>query len=347
MISHEEIKLTSLAECAGCAAKLSPAALSRVVEPLTHQTDSRLIVGLHTSDDAAVFRLTDTIAAIQTVDFFTPIVDDPWTFGAIAAANSMSDVYAMGGEVLFTVNVAAFPTDFPEEAIAGIFAGGAEKVREAGAVVAGGHTINTAEPIYGMSVTGQVHPDQVWTKAGAKPGDLLYLTKPIGTGVTTTALKNGAVQPYDLSQAVESMLKLNGPAARAARAAEVNACTDITGYSLLGHAFEMATKSGVRIEILAGKVPYFQGAPGYVEANHVPGGLGRNKAYFTDLGVTIERSVNSAMATLLFDPQTSGGLLFAIPEPVVAAFESALVAADVNHWRIGRVLEGDGVVVRS
>ncbi len=347
MIAHDEFKLTSLAECAGCAAKLSPAALSRVVEPLTHQTDPRLIVGLQTSDDAAVFRLTDTIAAIQTVDFFTPIVDDPWTFGSIAAANSMSDVYAMGGEVLFTVNVAAFPTDFPEEAIAGIFAGGAEKVREAGAVVAGGHTINTAEPIYGMSVTGQVHPDQVWTKAGAKPGDLLYLTKPIGTGVTTTALKNGAVQSNDLSRAVESMLQLNGPAARAARAAKVNACTDITGYSLLGHTYEMALKSQVQIDIDASNVPLIAGAQGYVEGNHVPGGLVRNKAYFSGLGVKIDPSVNSVLATLLFDPQTSGGLLFAIPESGVPEFESALVEASVNHWRIGRVLKGDGVVVRN
>jgi selenide,water dikinase len=317
-----------------------------VLQPLTSQSDPRLIVGLHTSDDAAVYRLSDAQAVIQTVDFFTPIVDDPWTYGAIAAANSMSDIYAMGGDVLFALNVAGFPKDFPETIISEIFAGGAAKVSEVGAVVAGGHTVTAEEPVYGMSVTGQIHPDAIWTKAGSRKGDVLYLTKPIGTGVITTALKNGHVESGHLQSAVESMLTLNLEAAEAARAVSVNACTDITGYGLLGHGFEMASKSGVRFDIAAAAVPLLDGARRYTEDQQIPGGLVRNRTYFTDQGVRVEGAVDRGLATLLFDPQTSGGLLFSVPAEEAHDFEASFANQSLACWRIGSVHAGSGIDVR-
>jgi selenide,water dikinase len=317
-----------------------------VLQPLASQRDPRLIVGLHTSDDAAVYRLSDSHAIIQTVDFFTPIVDDPWTYGAIAAANSMSDIYAMGGEVLFTLNVAGFPTDFPEEIISRIFAGGAAKVAEANAVVAGGHTVTADEPLYGMSVTGQAHPDAIWTKAGAQESDALYLTKPLGTGVISTALKNQVVEPVHLHAAVESMLALNRLPVEAARSATVHACTDITGYGLLGHGFEMASKSSVRFEIFASEVPLLDGATLYAQGQQIPGGLVRNRQYFMNQGVRVERSVDRAKATLLFDPQTSGGLLFSVPGSESEQFEAAFRGHSLAWWKIGSVRAGSGIDVR-
>lgn len=316
-----------------------------MLQPLTRQNDPRLIVGLHTSDDAAVYRLSDTQAVIQTVDFFTPVVDDPWTYGAIAAANSMSDVYAMGGDVLFTINVAGFPADFPEPIITEIFTGGAAKVAEADAVVAGGHTVTADEPIYGMSVSGQIHPDAIWTKAGAREGDLLYLTKPLGTGVITTALKNQSVEPRHLGSAVSSMLTLNRKAAETARSVLIHACTDVTGYGLLGHGFEMASKSKVRFEISAKAVPLLDGAVRYAEEQQIPGGLRRNQTYFTSHGVRIGKSVDRTLGTLLFDPQTSGGLLFSVPGDDAERFEQAFNDQSLALWKIGKVLAGAGIDV--
>lgn len=316
-----------------------------MLQPLTSQQDSRLIVGLHTSDDAAVYRLSETQAIIQTIDFFTPVVDDPWTYGAIAAANSMSDVYAMGGDVLFTLNVAGFPADFPEAIIAEIFSGGAAKVAEAGAVVAGGHTITAAEPIYGMSVTGLIHPDAIWTKTGAQEGDVLYLTKPVGTGVISTALKNQSVDVLHLESAVISMLELNRKAAETARTLSIHACTDITGYGLLGHGFEMASKSNVRFQISATAVPLLDGAPGYADDQQIPGGLLRNQTYFKNQGVRIGESVDRTLETLLFDPQTSGGLLFSVPVQETDRFEKAFSTHSLRFWKIGEVLAGAGIDV--
>jgi selenide,water dikinase len=347
---QEHIKLTELASCAGCAAKMGPGTLARVLQPLTMNTHPDLLVGLQTSDDAAVFRLTPDLAVIQTIDFFTPIVDDPWTFGAIAATNAMSDVYAMGGDVQLALNVAAFPEDMPDDVVTAIFAGAAAKVEEAGAVIAGGHTIVDAEPKFGLSVTGTVHPERFLTKAGAQPGDRLLMTKAIGTGVISTAVKRGAATPTDAAAAIDSMLTLNRRSAEAVRAVSgVHACTDVTGFGLLGHASEIALKSGVGLEINAGAVPTLPNATGYVARGYVPGGLHRNRDYYTTLGggITIAADVDPDLATLLFDPQTSGGLLVAVSENQLADLTPAFDARDLPYWIIGRVHAGSGIVVSA
>jgi selenide,water dikinase len=295
-----------------------------------------LLVGLGAPDDAAVYRLNDTQAIITTADFFPPVVDDPYDFGAIAAANALSDVYAMGGEPLFALNLAAFPEDFPPEISSAILRGGAEKVREAGAVIAGGHTITDKEPKYGLSVTGIVHPQELLTKSGARPGDALVLTKPLGAGVITTANKNGQADPDHLRAAVASMSRLNRNAARAARSARAHALTDITGYSLLGHAHEMAHLSGVRLLIDYAALPWLPGARGYAEAWQFPGGATRNADYYRRW-VTVQTALTEWEQPLLYDPQTSGGLLMAVaPEHVDAAL-SELWAAGETGWVIGAV----------
>lgn len=348
MQRQDEIKLTALAACAGCAAKMGPGTLAEVLRPLTLQTHPSLLVGLQTSDDAAVFRLTPDLAIIQTIDFFTPIVDDPWTFGAIAAANAMSDVYAMGGVVQLALNVSAFPEDLPQSVITAIFAGAAAKVDEAGGVIAGGHTIVDAEPKFGLSVTGTVHPDRVLTKAGARPGDQLYLTKPIGTGVVSTALKRGTVAEPDLAAATRSMLTLNRAAAEAASTIQgINACTDVTGFGLLGHGSEIAAKSVVGLRLEAGAVPLLPGALRYVAGGQVPAGLHRNRDYYSSLGagITFAPGIDDDLTALLFDPQTSGGLLFAIAPAAVVAFTTACERADLPYWRIGEAVAEPGLVV--
>jgi selenide,water dikinase len=327
---------------------MGPAALAQVLRPLTRHTHPDLLVGLQTSDDAAVFRLAGDLAVIQTIDFFPPVVDDPFTYGAISAANSMSDIFAMGGEVLFALNVAAFPENLPAEMLTAIFEGGAAKVIEAGGIIAGGHTVTDDEPKYGLSVTGRLHPDRVLTKAGARPGDRLYLTKAIGTGVVTTALKNGAVDADDLDAAVTSMLTLNRAASRLAREGGVTACTDVTGFSLLGHAFEIADKSGVGLRISATAVPLLPGAERYAAAGHQPGGLGRNRDYFErhpDGGVTLDDSIDPVLAALLFGPETSGGLLITVPRDEAAPCESRFAEAGIPLWPLGDVIDGKGIEV--
>lgn len=343
------IKLTALATRAGCAAKMGPGTLARVLEPLTLETHPDLLVGLQTSDDAAVYRLAPNLALIQTIDFFTPIVDDPWTFGAIAAANAMSDVYAMGGDVRLALNVAAFPEDLPDEVVTAIFAGAAAKVQEAGGLIAGGHTIVDAEPKFGLSVTGTIDPSRILTKAGARPGDQLVLTKPLGTGVVATALKRNAVAEPDATAAIASMLTINRRAAEAARDVDgIHACTDITGFGLLGHAAELAIKSGVGIRLTAGAVPLLPNATSYV-AGHTPAGLRRNRDYYPTLGggITINPAVEPELAALLFDPQTSGGLLFAVAADRLPDLTAAFADRDVPHWLIGEVVAGSGITVSS
>jgi selenide,water dikinase len=316
-----------------------------VLRPLQFAGRSELIVGLHTSDDAAVFRLRDDLAIVQTIDFFTPIVDDPYHYGAIAAANSLSDVYAMGGDPLLALNVAAFPEDLPAEMIAEILRGGLEKAQEAGAVIAGGHTVTDAEPKYGLSVTGTIHPDRVLTKAGAKPTDRLFLTKPIGTGVITTAAMNDAAAVEHLGAAVASMLRLNRQASDLIRTHGATACTDVTGFGLLGHAWEMADRGSVRLELRAGAVPLLSGALDCARAHQIPGGLSRNRAYYLRHGVEIAAGVDREIATLLFDPQTSGGLLFTLPDARSAAAIEAFERSGVALWEIGTVAAGRGVTV--
>jgi selenide,water dikinase len=326
---------------------MGPAALAQVLRPLAQLTHPDLLVGLQTSDDAAVFRLSADQALVQTVDFFTPIVDEPYPYGAIAAANSLSDVYAMGGRPILCLAVGGFPDDLPADLIAEIFRGAADKVAEAGAVLAGGHTVVDAEPKYGLAVTGLVHPDRVWRKGGARPGDRLYLTKPLGTGVVTTALKRGLAEPADVEAAVAGMLTLNRRAAEAAVAAGgVTACTDVTGFGLLGHAAEMAERGPVGLTIRAADLPLLPGARRYAEAGALAGGLGRNRDYFQGAGqVAFAATVDEIARALLWDPQTSGGLLFAIAPERAPAFEAACAAAGQPCWRIGEASDRPGVTV--
>lgn len=327
---------------------MGPAALAQVLRPLARQTHPDLLVGLQTSDDAAVYRLSPEQAIIQTVDFFPPVVDDPFTYGAIAAANSMSDVYAMGGDVLFALNIAAFPDDLPGEILTAIFEGGASKMAEAGGVIAGGHTVTDDEPKYGLCVTGTVHPDRILTKAGAQPGDRIFLTKPLGTGVITTAIKNGRAANADALAAVRSMTILNRGASLVARRVGVHACTDVTGFGLLGHASEVAIRSGVGLRIEASAVPLLDGALRYVAEGQVPGGLNRNRDYFAadpGCGVAVEPGVNPERLALLYDPETSGGLILTVPAAQAADLHAAFAAADLPVWEIGAVVAGRGITV--
>jgi selenide,water dikinase len=298
-------------------------------------------VGLGAPDDAAVYQLNNEQAIIATADFFPPVVDDAYDFGAIAAANALSDVYAMGGEPLFALNLAALPEDFPPEIATEIFRGGAEKVREAGAVIAGGHTVTDKEPKYGLSVTGVVHPQKLKAKGGARPGDVLILTKPLGLGVITTANKRGQAQPEHVQTATEVMKRLNRAASRAAQAAQAHALTDITGYSLLGHAHEMAHLSNAQFEIEYAALPWLPGAQAYAQAWAFPGGAGRN-AEFYGRWVRWERALADWEQQLLFDPQTSGGLLMAIARETVEVALSELRAAGELGWVIGAVSAGGG-----
>ena len=322
--------------------------LAQVLRPLHQTFDAAdypdLIVGLDAADDAAVYRVSDDLALIQTLDFFPPVVDDPYTYGAIGAANAMSDVYAMGGEVRFALNIAGFPEDLDPEILAEIFRGGAEKVREAGGVIAGGHTIFDAEPKYGLSVTGMIHPDAVIRTGGARPGDAILLTKPIGTGVLLTA----AQQNYEdsdagLQAAIDSMLALNRHPSHLARAAGVHAMTDVTGFALLGHAAEVALQSDARIVIQASAVPLLTDAHRFARAGAITGGASRNRAELGDR-VALADGFDDALVQLLFDPQTSGGLLIALPEAGAESLRAAIEAETGGCWRIGSVEDGPPLV---
>jgi selenide,water dikinase len=302
----------------------------------------KLLVGLEVSDDAAVYQINDELAIIQTLDFFTPIVDDPYTFGAIAAANALSDVYAMGGEVVLTLNIACMPNHLPPSMITEILRGGADKVREAGGVVAGGHTVDDNEPKYGMAVMGFVHPQHVATKAGVRPGDRLLLTKPVGVGVITTAAKSDAADREHLNTAIETMLQLNRIGAEIVHRYDLRAMTDITGFALLGHAQEMAEHSHVRLRIHSDKVPLLPGARDYAEGWLFPGGSNRNRDYFSQW-VRAAPSVDEELLMLLFTPETSGGLLIAVPQEKLRAVETFMQQAEQAYWIIGEAEAGAGI----
>ena len=278
----------------------------------------------------------------MTTDFFAPLLDDPYDYGAIAATNAMSDVYAMGGEVVLALNIAAFPDDLPGEIIARILRGGADKVTEAGGIVAGGHTIIDAEPKFGLCVLGLVHPARVLTKAGAQPGDALFLTKALGTGIVTTAAKQDAAAPEHLDAAVESMTRLNRHASHLAREAGARALTDITGYSLLGHGYEMAAAGGVDFRFDASSVPLLPGALDYAGRGIITGGAARNRQYLAGK-VRIADGISDAMGHVLFDPQTSGGLLFAVAPEQAKDVEQRFAGKAV--WQVGEVVDGEGVEV--
>jgi selenide,water dikinase len=327
---------------------MGPGALSELLTTLRLPTDPNLLIGLEVSDDAAVYQLNSETALIQTVDFFPPIVDDPYTYGAIAAANALSDVYAMGGRPLLALAVAGFPGNLPQSIIRAILQGGADKVAEAGAVLAGGHTVVDQEPKYGLCVTGVVDPCRVTPKANAQPGDQLLLTKPLGTGIITTAIKRDVGQADHLDAAVTSMLCLNRTAAEIAQTVAIHGATDVTGYGLLGHAAEIARNSGVGLQIDAAALPLLPGALEYARAGIAPGGLYNNQEYLERDGyVTYSAGVDDAQKRLLFDPQTSGGLLLVLPPAAADQFARAFAAVGESCQLIGTVVAGRGIAVSS
>ena len=303
---------------------------------------AELLVGLGRADDAAVYRLSPDLAIVQTVDFFPPVVDDAYTWGAIAAVNAMSDVYAMGGEVLFALAVAGFPRELPNATVADVFRGGADKVVEAGGVIAGGHTVVDAEPKYGLCVTGRVHPDHVFLKGGLHAGDRLFLSKALGTGVITTAGKNEVASPAILDSAIQSMMRLNRTAARIARTLDVRGATDITGFGLLGHATEMVEASGVGIVLSAERLPLLPGARELAERGQFSGGMKRNRRYLdATLGsrLSIDPELPSAVVGLLTESETSGGLLLAVAQERAAEARRAFEAAGEPYAEIGEVIK--------
>ena len=318
---------------------MGPEALAQVLRPLTYQTAPLdLLVGLHAIDDAAVYRVNDQQAVISTADFFPPVVDDPYAFGAIAAANALSDVYAMGGQVLMAINLVAWPDNLDPALLSEILRGGADIVAMAGGAIAGGHTVTDKEPKYGLAVTGIVSPQHILTKGSAKAGDLLILGKPLGTGLITTAHKRSEVEETDLNVAIRSMMQLNREASVALVQAGngVHAVTDITGFGLLGHAWEMASQSRTSMRIAHTALPLLPNVYHYAAAGHVTGGAHRNEAYLAP-HVHISEQISAIEREILWDPQTSGGLFAAIdPElwPTLAA-----LAPEVQFWHIGEVTE--------
>lgn len=301
--------------------------------------DPMLLVGTETSDDAAVYKISEELAVIQTVDFFTPVTDDPYLFGQIAAANALSDVYAMGGEPKLALNLAAFPNCLNTEILGEILKGGADKVMEAGAVLAGGHTISDNEPKYGLCVTGFVHPKKMWKNCGAEPGDLLVLTKPLGSGVLSTAEKGGIIREAEHLEAVKTMTTLNKYAAELAKEFQVHCCTDITGFGLAGHAMEMAKGSKKTFVIYAEKLPVLSGAREYAEMGLIPAGAYRNREF---LEKDMESRISGWREDLLFDPQTSGGLLLAIPTEDAAGLMGRLSGLELPSAVVGEVTEEKG-----
>ena len=343
MLPVEAVALTSLAKAGGCAAKYSAGRLETLLAGLVPVEAEDLLVGLDPADDAAVYRLDDERAIVFTVDFFPPLVDDARTFGAIAATNALNDVFAMGGRPLLALSVAAFPEELPVEVFADVLAGADEKVREAGAILAGGHTIRDDEPKYGLAVVGTVHPERIWPKAGAQPGDVLLLTKRLGTGLVLQAQRDGVAPDGALEAAIASMLELNLAAADVVRAFEPNAVTDVTGFGLLGHVHELASRSGVRAVLDAGELPALPGALELAAAGVRTGGDRRNREF---AGEYVEGGADEATEALAFDPQTAGGLLVSVPGERAAVLEATLVGSGIVAARIGRTETGSGVVLR-
>ena len=307
-----EVKLTKLANCAGCGAKVGAGTLAKMLEGFRTHTDPRLIVGYDKSDDASVYVLDENTALIQTTDFFPPIVDDPYLYGRIAATNAISDVYAMGGEPKLALNILCAAEGMEDSVIREILRGGYDAAYEAGAIITGGHTIRGSEPIYGLAVSGFVHPDRVLTNSGAKDGDVLILTKPLGVGIITTGAKADMVEGDVLDRIYRQMATLNKAARDVMVNYNVHSCTDVTGFGLMGHGYEMAQGSGCTIHIQMDKVPYHAEALELAAMGLVPAGAYRNRE-FTKGGVRFADSVSLAMQDILYDPQTSGGLLIALP----------------------------------
>lgn len=309
---------------------MGPEVLSNILRDLPKKIDENLLVGTDTSDDAAVYKLTEDLAVIVTVDFFTPMVDDPYKFGQIAAANALSDVYAMGGRPLLALNIACFPNCLPLETASTILRGGADKVLESGALIGGGHTVQDEEPKYGLAVVGLVHPKQVLSNAGARPGDVLVLTKPLGTGIINTALKGGLAGEEVYQAAVENMATLNKNAAECLKEAGISACTDITGFGFLGHAAEMARASQVSLQITSRKLPLLPGALDFARMGLIPAGAYDNRRFLQD-DVVFAAGVEQELQDILFDPQTSGGLLIPVKPEKAGLLVEAMQEKGVAH----------------
>jgi len=339
-----QIRLTDLTDCGGCAAKLGADLLADALSGLGAQaTPGELIAGLDPPDDAAAYLVSPDLAIIGTLDFFPPLVDDARTYGEIAAANALSDVFAMGGRVLFALSIAAFPEDLPRDTLAAIFEGASGKVREAGGSLAGGHTIRDPEPKYGLAVIGAGHPDRLLRKGGARPGDILVLTKPLGTGLLVSGRRQGRTSDEDLAAAVAQMTGLNRAAAEVLVEHRVRGATDVSGFGLLGHGLEMARASRTRFVFEADALPALGGALELARAGIETGGAAHNRRFVLP-ALELGAGVPPELLALAHDPQTSGGLLAAIPPADLAVIEAALDARGVSHWRVGDVREHDGLL---
>lgn len=333
-----EKRLTQLTKSSGWAAKIGPDVLAQVLCQLPKTFDENLIVGLETSDDAAVYKINKDLALIQTLDFFTPVVDDPYMFGQIAAANSLSDVYAMGGEPKLAMNIVCFPNCLSPDVLVEILKGGHDKVMEAGAILVGGHTVEDEEPKYGLSVAGFVHPNKVLTNSNAKPGDLLILTKPIGLGIINTAIKGGLADKKSYEEAVHIMATLNKYGKEALDKVEANSVTDITGFGLLGHALEMAEGSNVSIKIDHKKIPFVSNTLEYARMGLVPAGAYANRGYIGD-NIVFANPIPEEVEDALFDPQTSGGLLISVSKEKADLLLDELTGSPTEFAVVGEVVD--------
>ena len=333
-----EVKLTKLASCAGCGAKVGAGTLAKLLDGFKSHTDKKLIVGYDKSDDASVYAISEDTAIIQTTDFFPPIVDNPYLYGKIAATNALSDIYAMGGQPKLALNIMCVAESMDDETVREILRGGYDAAYEAGAIITGGHTIKGAEPIYGLAVTGFVHPDKVLTNSGAKPGDVLVLTKPLGVGIITTAAKADMTEPALMDKIYAQMATLNKTARDIMVKYPVNSCTDVTGFGLMGHSFEMAQGSECTLHIQTEHLPYHKEAEEFASMGLVPAGAYRNRQ-FAENGVKLFRNISRAVQDIMYDPQTSGGLLISIPQQYAHQFVCELKAAVPQAEIIGYVTE--------
>jgi selenium donor protein len=346
MTNEEPVKLTHYSHGMGCGCKMRPQYLEKILQSLPVPSDEKILVGTGSSDDAAVYRINDSQAIVQTIDFFTPIVDDPYDFGAIAATNAISDIYAMGATPLFALNVVTFPTkSLSQEILKQILRGASDKAAEAGISIVGGHSIDDNEPKFGLTVTGIVHPDKILANNHALPGDVLILTKPLGTGILSTALRKGFTGDNDLVEAVRWMKTLNRAAAETARGFQIHACTDVTGFGLAGHLSEITRGSGVEAALYFSSVPFMANVRKYAEMEAIPGGTRGNYEFYSEF-IRWDESLSQVERYMICDAQTSGGLLFTIPESQAEAFLGKLQSNGCTEaCIIGKItIPGSGMI---